>query len=290
MAAYLAATRIFHLPPQFGATLGAGASICGVSAAIAVGGAVQSHKDHISVTIMLVAVWATVMIFILPFVCRWLELEPGVSGAWIGTSEFADAAGFAAAAAIGHEAAIRSFTMMKVIGRDIWIGIWSFVLAVISVTLWEKRAAGERRVGIGEIWARFPKFVSGFFLASIIRGLVGLYSGPEVFKKSVQPLVVSPIKTLRTWTFIFCFLSIGFTTRFKELFQFGSQPFWAFTIAVAINVPLGYVLSAVVFKNYWLRAGGKEKITAASLPYLLSFAYLLGRVRNNCSSPRVIRS
>ena len=46
-------------------------------------------------------------------------------------------------------------------------------------------------------------------------------------------------------------LCIGLTTRFRELAQFGIPPFWAFTIGVAVNVPLGYVLSTIVFKSYW---------------------------------------
>ncbi|MFP3867245.1 MAG: YeiH family protein [Desulfobacteraceae bacterium] len=253
LTVYLAATRLFKLEPHFGACLGAGASVCGVSATIAVGGAVRAHKDYMSVGISLVALWALVMIYILPILCRALELHPGVAGAWIGTSEFADAAGFAAAVAIGHEAAIRSFTMMKVIGRDIFIGIWSLMLAIISVVFWEKQEVGAAHVGVGEIWRRFPKFVIGFFLASLIMFVVGLSYGPELYSESIKPMVVSPIKTLRTWTFLFCFLSIGYTTRFKELTQFGWSPLWAFTIGVAINVPLGYFLSAVVFKGYWMR-------------------------------------
>ena len=39
---YLAATRIFGLDPRFGAVLGAGGAVCGVSASIAVGGAVKA--------------------------------------------------------------------------------------------------------------------------------------------------------------------------------------------------------------------------------------------------------
>lgn len=253
LATYLAATRLFKLDPRFGACLGAGSSVCGVSATIAVGGAVQAHKDYMSVGISLVALWALVMIYILPLLCRALNLDPGVAGAWIGTSEFADAAGFAAAVAIGHEAAIRSFTMMKVIGRDIFIGIWSLVLAIISVVFWEKRDVTATQVGVGEIWRRFPKFVIGFFIASIVMFIVGLSYGPEVYSKSIKPQVISPVKTLRTWTFLFCFLSIGFTTRFRELLQFGWLPLWAFTIGVAINVPLGFFLSAVVFESYWMR-------------------------------------
>ena len=72
--------------------------------------------------ISLVIVWAVAMIFILPSAARALGLEPGIAGAWIGTSEFADAAGFAAAEAIGHESAVQAFTLMKVVGRDMFVG------------------------------------------------------------------------------------------------------------------------------------------------------------------------
>ena len=64
---YWSATRIFKLEPQFGAVLGTGGAICGVSAAIAVGGAVKAKKEHISITIAIVTVWAIVMIFALSF-------------------------------------------------------------------------------------------------------------------------------------------------------------------------------------------------------------------------------
>jgi hypothetical protein len=63
---------------------------------------------------------------------------------------------------------INTFTLMKVIGRDIWIGIWCLILAVVSVVFWERKDASQRAVGVGIIWERFPKFVLGFFAASII--------------------------------------------------------------------------------------------------------------------------
>jgi len=50
---------------------------------------------------------------------------------------------------------------------------------------------------------------------------------------------------------VLCFLSIGLTTRFKDLATFGIKPIWAFTIGVVVNVPLGYFLSTVAFQNYW---------------------------------------
>jgi hypothetical protein len=32
---------------------------------------------------------------------------------------------------------------------------------------------------------------------------------------------------------------------------FGLKPFWAFTIGVLVNVPLGFVLSNYVFVKFW---------------------------------------
>jgi uncharacterized membrane protein YadS len=45
-------------------------------------------------------------------------------------------------------------------------------------------------------------------------------------------------------------LSIGLTTRFRELASAGVKPFIAFTSGVAVNVVLGFVLSAYVFAAY----------------------------------------
>lgn len=249
-AIYFAATKLFKLDPRFGATLGAGGSICGVSAAIAIGSSCRAKQQHVSVAITLVILWAIVMIFALPVVARHLGMDAGATGAWIGTSEFADAAGFAAAAAVGHEVAIQAFTLMKVVGRDIFVGIWALLAAVLSVTLWEKTSAkNAEHIGIGEIWHRFPKFVLGFIAASIFVSLfiVYLQNAGSAYSKDV----LGVIKNLRGWAFTWTFLSIGLTTRFRELSSVGWKPLAAFTIGVIINVPLGYVLSNIIFVDFW---------------------------------------
>ena len=249
---YFAATRLFGLDQRFGATLGAGGSICGVSAAIAIGGACRAEKSHVSVAISMVILWAVAMIFVLPLWARHLGLAPGIAGAWIGTSEFADAAGFAAAAALGDERAIKTFTLMKVVGRDMFVGVWALVVALLSVTIWDKRAGGEaERVGAGEVWRRFPKFILGFLAASLVVTFV-LASVDAKIGTRFSKEAIAPLKTLRGWAFTWTFLSIGFTTRFRELTRFGWKPFAAFAVGVVVNVPLGYWLSTHVFASYWL--------------------------------------
>jgi uncharacterized membrane protein YadS len=219
------------LDPRFAAVLGVGGAVCGVSASIAVAGAVRAKREQASIAITLVVIWAIVMVFALPFASQALGLSTSVAGAWIGTSEFADAAGIAAAQAYGDlarhaggviagapEASVQAFTLMKVIGRDIWIGIWAFVLAIVATSRWQDAPDGiKTRTGAGEIWARFPKFVIGFVVASALVTWIASHYSIGDYRAVVTPALVAPINTLRIWAFTFCFLSIGLTTRFSSL-------------------------------------------------------------------------
>src|ERR1700721_864715 len=262
---YYSAVRL-GLDRRLAATLGTGGAVCGGSGAIAIGGAVGAKKDQVSVAISLVVVWAIIMIFVLPLAARTLHLSTGMAGAWIGTSEFADAAGLAAAQTYGGyagnvpgiaghpDAAVSAFTLMKVIGRDVWIGVWAFVLSLIATTRWE-RTGVQNKSSAAEIWNRFPKFVLGFLVASAVLTLVTRGFDYAAYKKEVVPALVAPLQAFRTWAFTFAFLSIGLTTRIREFASIGARPFYAFTIGVVVNVILGFVLSTQVFSGFWNRLG-----------------------------------
>jgi uncharacterized membrane protein YadS len=262
---YVSAVRL-GLDRRLAATLGTGGAVCGVSGAIAIGGAVGAKKEDVSVAISLVVVWAIVMIFALPLTARSLHLSTGVAGAWIGTSEFADAAGLAAAQTYGAyagnvpgiagrpDAAVAAFTLMKVIGRDMWIGVWAFVLSLIATTRWE-RTGIRQRADVAEIWRRFPKFVLGFLIASAVVAVVSRGHTYSEYKQTVLPALVAPLQSLRNWAFTFAFLSIGLTTRLREFASVGARPLYAFTLGVVVNVLLGYWLSTQAFGEFWIRLG-----------------------------------
>lgn len=259
--------RRLGLDRRLCATLGAGGAVCGVSASIAVAGAVGAKKEHAPIAITMVILWAIIMIILLPLISRLLHLPAGVAGAWIGTSEFADAAGYAAAQTYGNladalpeiegrsEDAVQAFTLMKVVGRDIWIGIWAFILSIIATTRWETEGSQSVKPDFAQVWQRFPKFVIGFVIASLLVTFIASQYSMADYDQVVKPELVSPIKALRTWAFIFCFFSIGLTTRFRELAAAGSKPFWAFTTGVAVNVVIGFILSVMIFGDYWAQLG-----------------------------------
>jgi hypothetical protein len=81
--------------------------------------------------------------------------------------------------------------------------------------------------------------------------LKNLHAKSDWFESQLSSLAIGPIKELRSWAFVLCFLCIGLSTRFKDLATFGLKPFWAFTIGVIVNVPLGYILTTRVFADYW---------------------------------------
>ena len=249
------------LDRRLAAILAAGGAVCGVSAVIAVAGAVRARREHLPVAIATVVLWAVAMIVVLPLMAWAWHLPAGVAGAWIGTSEFADAAGFAAAQTYGAWAgsgvvagtadqAVTAYTLVKVVGRDVWIGIWAFALAVVAVTKWDAAAYGGR-IDVSDIWTRSPKFVIGFLLASVFVTWLAYDVSVADYDAVVKPTLTLPLTVLRNWAFTLSFLSIGLSTRIFGLAPSAGNAFLAFSVGVAVNLVLGYLLSAVVFESYW---------------------------------------
>ena len=91
----------------------------------------------------------------------------------------------------------------------------------------------------------------GFLVASLlVTAIVSGYTLAE-YDSRVTPALIAPIRNLRTWAFIFCFFSIGLTTRFRELAKSGTKPQLAFAAGVVVNVLLGFVLSVWLFADHW---------------------------------------
>ena len=76
--------RRFGLDDEFGSILATGVSVCGVSAAIAAGGAVKGDPKKVSHTISLVLLSAIPMLVFEPLIAKWVGMAPAIAGAWIG--------------------------------------------------------------------------------------------------------------------------------------------------------------------------------------------------------------
>ncbi len=233
------------------AVLGTGAGVCGVSAAMAAGSAVGARRQEIYQAISLVILFSLAWVIVLPQLAMSLGLSPGQGGAWIGTSELADAAGMAAAssfgAMVGHTGAvIKAFTLTKVIGRDVWIGLWAIFW---TFTATQHRAPGAQPLSSEQAavwWRRVPKFVIGFLLAAGVMSFLTLQLTPVLRHHLLVPLV-----GLRTWAFTLCFLAIGLNTHFRQLLAVERRVVLVFSAGVMVNLLVGYVLSVMIFGGQW---------------------------------------
>jgi uncharacterized membrane protein YadS len=229
---YWISRKYFKFSREWAAPLASGISICGVSAAIATGGAIRSRPVVPIMVSSLVVIFAVVELIILPFVAQtFLWHEPMVAGAWMGLAVKTDGAAVASGAVVDAlirakalgEAGINykdgwmlmTATTVKVF-IDIFIGVWAFILAIIWCAVIECKP-GER-VRPGQIWERFPKFVIGYVLTFAIMLLLCL-GNPGIIKTAKA--ATGQMDVFRVMFFVLTFFTIGLVSNFKRLWEEG---------------------------------------------------------------------
>jgi uncharacterized integral membrane protein (TIGR00698 family) len=222
--------RRFGLSETFSATMATGVSICGVSAAIAAGGAVKGEPKHVSYTISLVLLCAIPMLIGMPYLARAMGLDQTVAGAWVGGTIDTTGAVVAAGELIG-EKGLQVAALVK-LSQNVLIGFWAFGLAIWATLALQRKPGGERPRAI-EIWYRFPKFIVGFVAASIIFSFAFI----PAFGADAVNGVLASTKSYREWFFIFAFISIGLQTRVKDLLTVGGgRPALSFVLVQIFNI------------------------------------------------------
>ena len=225
----------FGLDDEFASILGSAVSICGVSAAIAAGGAVKGDPKKVSHTISLVLLCAIPMLIFQPLIAKGIGMVPTVAGAWIGGTIDTTGA-VVAAGAIAGQAAMAVAVVVKM-AQNVLIGAAAFFLA-IWFTFKNKETA--EKPGAKEIWFRFPKFVVGFVVASVIFS----FFVTEANAKAVTGITGG----LRGWWFTLAFLCIGLETKFKDLVAMGAgKPAAVFLIAQSFNIVWTLVFAYLIF-------------------------------------------
>jgi len=224
--------RKFQVSERFSAIIASANAICGVSATIAAGGAIQGNKKEVSYMVAWVLVCAVVLILIMPPIAKWMNLPNNWAGAWVGGVIDNTGAVVAAGGIIGGDAAYKVAAMVKM-AQNVLIGLAAFLMALwATMTLDRKEAGVTERPSFMEIWYRFPKFVLGFVVASIV---VSVIVEPTSGLSAVNE-VGSATKVFRNWFFALCFVSIGLETNFKELVSVGGgKPAIAYWISQTAN-------------------------------------------------------
>jgi len=235
---YYLATKL-GLSKSFAAVLASATSICGVSAAIAAGGAVKGNPKEVSHTISLVLLFAIPMLLFMPMISRAVNMPAAVAGAWIGGTIDTTPA-VVAAGALYSDKAMQIASIIKM-SQNVLIGVAAFLLALYWTLKVERKT--EEKPKLIEIWYRFPKFITGFIVASLVFSFLLI---PTMGDKSVNA-VLGITKEIRGWFFAMAFVCIGLDTKIKELVNIGGgKPLLVFLAASILDLIIS-LASAYLF-------------------------------------------
>lgn len=232
----------FGLDEKLRAVMSTAVAVCGVSAAIAAAGAVLAKKEQVTYITTLVILVALPMMVIMPLIAGGLGLPQAVAGAWFGGNIDTTAAVVGAGTIYGE-------TAQKIAGivkqtQNAFIGVVAFLLALYASAAGGGKAA---RPSLKVMWDRFPKFVLGFILASI------LYSLKDVMRDVWHiPFILdggkgTAIEAMKNWAFTLAFVCMGLELSVSEIRRMGWEPLGVFLLVTLFNTLLALGVAWVIF-------------------------------------------
>jgi len=230
-------------------TLASATSVCGTSAAIATGAAARAKKSDLSMAVSVSIIFTILMMVFEPMIIKACGMNQLMGGALIGGTVDSTGAVVVAGTALGEEAQ-KAAVLVKSI-QNILIGFIAFFVAIFFATKVDKNPS--ERIGAKEIWYRFPKFIIGFFVASLVASFI-IQPMFNTMDFNAVGAINKVLDQYKNWAFVLAFTSIGLDTNFKEIAKqmHGGKVLWLYVIGQTFNIALTLfavwiLLSGVVF-------------------------------------------
>ena len=232
-------THAFKIDKEMSMLLSSAVSICGVSAAIATSGAIKGDSRKLSFVISLVLIIAIPMMYLLPLLAKWMGLSQEIAGAWLGGTIDTTAAVVASGKFIGETA--EQYSVIIKSAQNVLLGVTAFIISIY----WSYKGTNNEIRPSGKVlWERFPKFVLGFLIASLIFSFAfDAETGKELSRIAN--------KGARGLLFSLAFICIGLETDFRYIFRKENAKYiWSFLTAQAFNIVLTLLVAWLLFSNY----------------------------------------
>ena len=189
---------LFRVGTPTSSLLAAGASICGVSAVVAIGRVLDARGSAITLAAGTILLFDAVTLVAFPIAGEWLGLTSRQFGVWAGVSMFST--GPVAAAGFAHSAEAGQWATVTKLARNSLLG----GVAIAYSLAYTARSATEP--GVRRLWAEFPKFLLGFLIVAGIANS-GLLS----------PAALDAIGVTAEVLFTLAFVGLGLSIRLREL-------------------------------------------------------------------------
>ena len=222
--AELIARLLFRLDGTAPSLLAAGASICGVSAVVAIGRVLDARAAAITFAAATILLFDAVTLVAFPLAGEWLGLTSRQFGVWAGVSMFST--GPVAAAGFAHSPEAGQWATVTKLARNSLLG----GVAIAYSLAYTARSATEP--GVRRLWAEFPKFLLGFLVVAAVANS-GLLS----------PAALESIGRVSDALFTLAFVGLGLSIRLREMRAVGGAAVGA--VLVHLLVVSALALAAV---------------------------------------------
>lgn len=201
--------RVFGLRPKLTSLLAVGSAVCGVSAIIATQGAIEAEEEDSSFAIAAILALGALSLFTFPLIGHAMHLSDHAYGLWAGLA-VDNTAEATAAGALYSDAAGKLAVLAKTT-RNAMIGFVVLAYAIYWASRGQAKTVGNKAAFL---WQKFPKFVLGFLLISILATY-------HFFSKDQT----TALANLSRWAFLLTFAGVGLRTNFREMRKQGLRPF-----------------------------------------------------------------
>ena len=228
--------RLFGLRPKLTSLLAVGSAVCGVSAIIATKGAIEADDEDSSYAIAAILALGAIALFTFPLSGHSLHLTDRAYGVWAGLA-VDNTAEATAAGALYSDTAAKVAVLTKTT-RNALIGFVVLAYAIYWASRGQAHAVTNKAAFL---WQKFPKFVLGFLLVSLL-ATVGFFTKDQN----------ASLGNLSRWAFLLTFAGVGLRTNFREMRKQGLRPFavgFIGEIAIALFT-LGLVIGAASFFHF----------------------------------------
>jgi uncharacterized integral membrane protein (TIGR00698 family) len=214
------------LSRRLGALIAVGTSICGVSAIVATGAAIEAEEDEMSYAVACITLFGLMGLFVYPFYAHWMFAgNARLAGMFMGTSihdmSQTAGAGLMYQQQFGGEGDALKYALVLKLMRNVAMAI---LIPLVTVLYRRKDAAAAVK---RQKWTQFvPLFIVAFLAMVILRSV-----GDAVLKSASAETIdrwkqlIANANTGAVWCLMLAMASVGLGTGLAKLRNLGAKPF-----------------------------------------------------------------
>lgn len=197
----------YKLPPKLAILLGVGSSICGASAIVAMGPAIQAEEEETAIAVTVISLLGAIGVIIYSFAAKYLPLTDMQYGIWSGISLQGVAHALAAAGARGSDNLSLEIGTLVKMARVACLG-------PVAIVLQRKFAVQNSNQRL-----KMPRYVLNFILVGCLFTVNAYYNiFPTVFSiDTIEVDLISSIKSLSNLFILMAMVAMGLKVNLKSM-------------------------------------------------------------------------